>query len=100
MRDYELVLVLNPEVDETGVAAVVERVHSFITERGGAITHQESWGNKRLAYPIKRAQQGNYMLTQFTSDPRAARELEASLRGAGEVIRYLLVKREAVAPRK
>ena len=94
MRDYELVMVLSPEVDEEGAKGVVDRVTEFITERGGSLTHQEHWGVRRLAYPIQKLKEGNYFLAQFTFEPSATRELEANLRASGEMIRYLLVKKE------
>ena len=94
MRDYELVMVLSPEVDEEGVTGVVERLTQFITERGGSLINQEHWGTRRLAYPIQKFREGNYVLTQFASEPGSARELEANLKASGEVIRYLLVKKE------
>ncbi len=94
MRDYELVMVLSPQVDEEGIAGVVERFSKFITDRGGSVTNQESWGTRRLAYPIQNFREGNYMLTQFSFEPGSARELETSLKTSEEIIRYLLVKRE------
>ncbi len=94
MRDYELVLVLSPEVDEEGVASTVERVNQFITERGGSLSNQDHWGTRRLAYPIQNFREANYMVTQFTFDPSSTVELEANLKSSGEIIRYLLVKKE------
>ena len=87
-------MVLSPQVDEEGVAGVVERFSKFITDRGGAISNQESWGTRRLAYPIQDFREGNYMLTQFSFEPGSTRELETSLKTSEEIIRYLLVKRE------
>lgn len=94
LRDYELVMVLSPEVDEEGVTSIVDRVTQFITERGGSLTNQEHWGTRRLAYPIQKFQEGNYLLTRFTLEPSSTRELETSLKALGEVIRYLLVKKQ------
>ena len=87
-------MVLSPQVDEEGVAGVVERFSKFITDRGGSVTNQESWGTRRLAYPIQDFREGNYVLTQFSFEPGSTRELETSLRTSEEIIRYLLVKRE------
>ena len=92
MRDYELVIVISPEVDEQETSGTVDRVNRFITERGGSVTSQEQWGGRRLAYPIQGYHEGNYFLTQFTSEPTLASELEANLVSSAEVIRHLLVK--------
>lgn len=94
MRDYELVMVLSPEVDEEGEAGIVERVTRFITERGGSLVNQEHWGTRRLAYPIQKFKEGKYVVTRFAFDPSSARELEANLKTSGQVLRHLLVKRE------
>ena len=94
MREYELVMVLSPEVDEDGVARTIDRVTQFIAQRGGSITNQEHWGTRRLAYPIDDFREGNYVLANLTFEPSLARELEANLKSSAEVIRYLLVKKD------
>ena len=94
MREYELVIVISPEVEEEAATGVVERVSKFITDRGGEVTNQDHWGTQRLAYPIQDYREGNYVLTQFSSEPAAAKELDEALRAYQEVIRYLVMKRE------
>ena len=94
MREYELVIVISPEVEEEAATGVVERVSKFITDRGGEVTNQDHWGTQRLAYPIQDYREGNYVLTQFNSEPAAAKELDDALRAYQEVIRYLVMKRE------
>ena len=94
MREYELVIVISPEVEEEAATGVVERVSKFITDRGGEVTNQDHWGTQRLAYPIQDYREGNYVLTQFNSEPAAAKELDEALRAYQEVIRYLVMKRE------
>ncbi|MBI4339491.1 MAG: 30S ribosomal protein S6 [Chloroflexi bacterium] len=91
MREYELVMVLNPEMDEETTASVVNRVTQSITERGGMLAKQDNWGLRRLAYPIQKYREGNYVLTQFSLDPKFTLELESSLRVTSSVIRHLLV---------
>ena len=95
MREYELVIVLSPEVDDVGTTGVVDRVTQFITQRGGAVTNQQNWGLRRLAYPIQKFREGSYILAEFTFEPGSTKELEASLTASGEVLRYLLVKKES-----
>ena len=94
MREYELVIVISPEVEEEAATGVVERVGKFITDRGGEITNQDNWGTQRLAYPIQDYREGNYVLTQFNSEPAAAKELDDALRAYQEIIRHLVMKRE------
>ncbi len=94
MREYELVIVISPEVEEEAATGVVERVSKFITDRGGEVTNQDDWGTQRLAYPIQDYREGNYVLTQFNSEPAAAKELDDALRAYQEIIRHLVMKRE------
>ena len=84
---------MNPEVDEAGVAGVTDRVSQFITQRGGTVGNLDKWGVRKLAYPLQKFREGNYMRTQFTVEPQAAQELELSLRLWTEVLRHLLVKK-------
>ena len=92
MRDYELVIVISPELDEQETSGATDRVSGFIAERGGSVTSQEQWGVRKLAYPIQGYHEGNYVLTRFTSEPNLASELDANLVSSSEVIRHLLVK--------
>ena len=94
MRDYELVMVVSPEVADEAVSATVERVHQFIQERGGDVKRVDVWGRRKLAYPIQQFLEGHYVVTQFRLDPQAVRALEGNLQLAEDVIRHLVVKQE------
>ena len=91
-RDYELVLVVSPDVMDEVFEAAIDKISKFITERGGAISSVDQWGEKKLAYPIRHFVKGKYVLIQFKSGPALGRELEASLQISEEVLRHLLVK--------
>ena len=92
MRDYELVLIISPEIPEEDVPSTVDKVSQFITGRGGEIAGVNRWGRRKLAYPIRRHLEGNYVVTQFRLDPGQVADLEASLGLAEEVIRHLVVR--------
>ncbi len=94
MRDYQLALVLSPELDEDGVTGITDRLSQFITQRGGTVGNLDKWGVRKLAYPLKKYQEGNYLRTEFTVEAQAAKELEASLKLWSEVLRHLLVRKE------
>ncbi len=91
MRQYELVMVLSPDMDEETTKGAIGRVTQFITERGGTLAKQDIWGLRRLAYPIKKYREGNYVLTQFSIEPQHTVELESSLRVTATVIRHILI---------
>ena len=94
MREYELVMVISPEVPDESVPATVDRVQQFIQERGGQVTKVDPWGRRRLAYRIRRHSEGNYVVAQFSLDPKAVRALEGNLELAEDVLRHLVVKLE------
>ena len=96
IRDYELVMVLSPQASDEEVAATVERVDTFITERGGELSDQQNWGLRRLAYPIQNFQEGNYILKRFNSDPDSILQLDRTLNASEDVLRHLVTK--AVPP--
>lgn len=92
MRDYELVYIVNPQVVDENLTGVVEKVSQFISSRGGHVDRVDSWGKRRLAYPIMSFREGIYMLTQFKMDPSNAQDLENSLRTSEEIIRHLVIR--------
>lgn len=92
LNDYEMVLILNPEVADEKLDAIIDNVSHFITERGGTISEVERWGKRKLAYPLKNLMEGNYVLTRFKLKAALGKELDANLRITEEVLRHLVVK--------
>ena len=92
MRDYELVVILSPELAEEEVPAAIDRLSQLIADRGGEVTDINRWGRRKLAYPIKKQVEGNYLVTQVKLDPRRTTDIEAGLRISEEVLRHLLVR--------
>lgn len=91
-RDYELVVILDPDIGDDAIEGSLERLNQGITSRGGEITETNHWGRRRLAYPIKRHMEGNYVVSQIKLDPAQVPGLESSLRISEEVIRHMIVK--------
>ncbi len=91
LRDYELVLIISPEVMDEALDTTLDKVNQFITGNDGIISNTERWGKKKLAYPIKHFTEGSYVLTQFQLKPTLSKELEANLRISEEVLRHLLI---------
>ena len=92
MRDYELVVIISPEVTDEEFPVTLDKMNQFITDRGGSITEVNQWGRRKLAYPIGNFMEGNYVLTQFKMEPKQTAEFEASLRLTEEILRHLLVR--------
>ncbi len=92
LRDYELVLIISPEVTDERFNTIIENISQFITGKGGTVPDVERWGKRKLAYPIAHFLEGNYVLTRFKLKPTSSRELEANLRISEEIIRHLLIR--------
>ena len=92
MRDYELTLVVRPDVEDTGLAALLEKIKGLITTAGGQGIQVEPWGRRHLAYPIKKITEAQYFLIRAQLPAQALRELERNLRLTEEILRFLLVR--------
>ena len=92
LRDYELVLVLSPEVEDEGISSAIDRFAQMVTGGGGEIKEVNRWGRRKLAYPIKRCVEGHYVVAQLRLQPQQIAGLDASLRLWEEVLRHLLVR--------
>ena len=92
MRDYELVTIISPEVDEEEVSKTAEKVAQCISDRGGVVGETDKWGKRKLAYPLKKCMEGSYTLTWFKLEPRFIKEIERELKSWEEVLRFLIVK--------
>jgi len=92
LRDYELVIVISPEIADEGMESLMGRITRFVTDNGGTLSGVDHWGKRKLAYPIKHFAEGNYVLAKFKLRPKLSRELEASLEISEEVLRHLLTR--------
>lgn len=94
VRNYELVFIVHPEVDDEGLAAIVETVKDLVKRGGGQVTKVDLWGVRRLAYPIKKQREGQYVLMRLDMASEGVAELERSLGLSEQVIRHLVVRLE------
>jgi small subunit ribosomal protein S6 len=94
LRDYELVFIISPEIEDESIETRVDNLSQFITGKGGVISNVERWGKRKLAYPIKHFLEGSYVLAQFKMKPVWGKELEANLQISEEILRHMLIKVE------
>ena len=94
MRHYELLVVLSPMLNQEEVSQTWDKIKGFITTREAEISHEERWGTRRLAYPIRKGQhrflEGSYHLTRFATERSFNIELENFLKVDDEVLRSLV----------
>jgi small subunit ribosomal protein S6 len=94
-RAYEAMVILNPNVGEDQVAAATQRVQDQITARGGEIQKVDTWGRRRMYFPIKHLRDGHYVIYTFNAEPRRVTEVEQSWRISEDVLRHLVVRQDA-----
>ncbi|MEK9149886.1 MAG: 30S ribosomal protein S6 [Candidatus Desantisbacteria bacterium] len=96
MNFYDLLIVF--DVGGKKREKVLKEIKSAISEKGGAIEKIEEWGTRRLAYPIKKKNDGFYLILRFTAPPDVIKPIEDILRREEEVLRFLTTgRKEAVS---
>lgn len=90
MRNYELVCVVQPDLDETAFNAVIDRIKGWVTEAGGSVDKVDVWGRRRLAYPIRKHMEGQYVLFNLSLKPSTTADLERNIRYQETVLRHML----------
>ena len=91
MREYEMVFIVRPDLDDTAFKEVVEKVKSWINESGGTVAKTDFWGKRKLAYAIRKQTEGQYVLLRFQMEPAFSITLERNLRFLEPVMRFLIV---------
>ena len=91
-RAYEAMVILSPNEGEELLTAATQRVQDQITSRGGEIEKVDTWGRRRMYYPVKHLRDGHYVIYTFKSEPQKVRELEAGWRISEDVLRHLVVR--------
>ena len=88
-------MVFSPEIPDEDMANEIEKVNRLVTEKGGVPSGEvRRIGKRKLAYPIRRFKEGNYVLAQFKLGPEQIAELERNLQSSEGILRHLLVKLE------
>jgi small subunit ribosomal protein S6 len=92
MNNYETVFILTPVLSEDQAKEAVKKFEDEIKSQGGKVNHQETWGLRKLAYPIQKKTTGFYFLIEFEGEGNLISELEISLKRDERVMRFLTVK--------
>ena len=99
-RDYELALIINPEVSEEETRAVLDRVEQIVATYGGQVVRVNQWGRRRLAYPIERQRDGFYVFIDMILTPETVIELERTLKVSETVLRHMMKRRDSKVVQK
>jgi len=93
LRDYEILYIVRPDLDEDQVHDAVGSVDKLIANLGGATVKTDIWGRRRLAYEVRHLREGQYVLTDFRIEPARVPEMEATLKISDAVFRHLIVRK-------
>ena len=93
MKKYEVIYILDTAVGEEKIKELVEKFSAFISSKG-TIENTEEWGNRKLAYEIKKKTEGYYVVVNFEASVEVPSELERQFKITEEVLKYLIVSNE------
>ena len=85
MRQYEIMIILDPEIEERTVAPSLDKYLSVVKNDGGTVDKVDIWGRRRLAYDIQKKSEGIYAVVDFQATPATAKELDRQL-GLNEAV--------------
>jgi small subunit ribosomal protein S6 len=94
MREYELTIIVRSDVEEPDLTTLIDRVKGLISANNGEVTKLDLWGTRRLAYPINRMRDGQYVFMLTKLPPQAIVELDRAFNLIEEIMRHLFVRVE------
>jgi small subunit ribosomal protein S6 len=92
MNSYETVFILTPVLSDDQTKEAVQKFEGEISSLGGKIKHKESWGLRKLAYPIQKKSTGFYFLLEFEAEGKAIADLELAFKRDERVMRFLTTR--------
>ena len=96
MREYELMFVVDPRLSDEEVVGLSQEFQKMITDEGGVIAKEESWGKRKLAYPIQKLSEGHYVLLCVQSEDTSPFEMARQrMQQSDDVLRYLVARIDA-----
>ena len=95
MRHYEMMIILDPELEERTVAPSLEKFLDVVRKGGGSVDKVDIWGKRRLAYDIDKRSEGIYAVVDMNAEPTVAKELDRQLNLNESVLRTKLIRPES-----
>lgn len=93
MNNYEGLFIVKPDLKEEDAKNVFKAIVDHVTKNGGAITKEEVWGKRQLAYPVKKCKEGYYYKLDFTAQSNTISKLESAYKLNSDVLRTMITKR-------
>ena len=95
MRDYEMMIIIDPTVDERNITSFVDKLLQVVPNEGGTLEKVDIWGKRRLAYDINKRSEGIYVVVDMKTTPETAQELDRQLGLNEAILRTKLLRAEA-----
>ena len=95
MRAYELMVILDPDLEERTVAPSLDTYLNVVRNDGGSVENVDVWGRRRLAYEIKKNAEGIYAVIELTADPDTVKEFDRQLGLNESVLRTKVIRPDA-----
>ncbi len=92
MRAYELMFIIDSELDDTAAEASVRRVTEQVVAKGGDVKSTDRWGKRRFAYEINHKTEGYYVVLEFLAEGTGLDDLERQLRLADDIVRHKVIR--------
>ena len=94
MREYELIYIVQPDLDEATLTSVIERIETLVKDAQGEIVKTDIWGKRKLAYPIRKLNEGFYVFSKINVDPASVININRSIKFIEQVIRFSVLLSE------
>ena len=94
MKRYEIMFILKPELSESKIDSEVEKIKNAVAKRNGRVDELNIWGRRQLAYPVKKFQEGVYLLGYFELAEKTPQELSKEWKLSSDILRFLILKKE------
>ncbi len=95
MREYEVIFIVHPDLEEAAFKDIVERVSGWVATDGGTVNKLDVWGKRTLAYPIRKKTEGQYVLLNASIPPERAILIERNMRLTEPIMRFLVTSKDA-----
>jgi len=94
MHNYELVVIIHPDLDDEAIEQALDRIRGWITDSGGSIDKTDKWGKRRMSYEIQKQNEGIYYLLEVSIPPASIAELERNIVILEPVMRHMIVAKQ------
>lgn len=91
---YEMMLIVDPQVDDASVKKLVEQYLKVVTDKKGTVDNTDFWGRRKLAYEIDGKNEGTYAVVNYTAEPATSAELDRQLNLNESIIRTKILRKD------